>query len=67
MDSKRVIQEFEQLPENEQMKVFSYLNSKERRKQYALFLLSHLKGAGKGTWNMDAQEYLNQLRSDERF
>lgn len=67
MDSKRIIEEIEHLPIREQMEVFSYLNKKEVRKKYATFLLDQLKGSGKNTWQLDAQEYVNQLRSDERL
>lgn len=29
-------------------------------------VLAKYKGIGKGVWNMDAQEHINQLRADDR-
>jgi len=38
----------------------------EKQKK-ALKLLEDLKGIGSGVWKEDAQEYVNRLRSNDRF
>jgi hypothetical protein len=43
------------------------LSEAEKRKKRALRLLDQLKGIGQGIWNEDAQDYVNKLRSNDRF
>jgi hypothetical protein len=42
----------------------SRLTEKQKK---ALKLLEELKGIGTGIWKEDAQEYVNRLRSNDRF
>ena len=67
MRVKQIIEEIEKLPSSEKAEIFTYLNSKIKKKEYVLSLLEEIKGSGKGIWNMDAQEYVNQLRQDDRI
>ena len=64
MDVKKIIEEIEKLPSEKKAEVYSYVNSKLRKKEYLLSIINEIKGSGKGIWNMDAQEYVNQLRDD---
>ncbi len=66
MDVQRIIEEIEKLPSEKRAELFYYVNTKIRKKEYLLSFLDEIIGSGKGVWNMDAQEYINQLRSDER-
>jgi len=65
MDLKKIIEEIEKLPTEKKVELYSYVNSKIRKKAYFLALLDDIKGSGKGVWTLDAQEYINRLRSDE--
>jgi hypothetical protein len=67
MDLKQIIEEIEKLPEAKKVELYSYVNTKVRKKAYLLALLNDIKGSGKGIWNLDAQEYVNRLRSDDRI
>lgn len=66
MDAKKIIEEIEKLPAEGKKEVFSYVNSEMKKKEYVLSILNKFKGSGEGIWNMDAQEYINQLRADDR-
>jgi len=67
MSTKQIIEEIEKLPPADKEEVYSYFSSKLQRKKYALSVLNKIKGSGKNVWGMDAQEYVNQLRSDDRI
>jgi hypothetical protein len=67
MSVKQILEEIEGLSTNEKEQVYSYILEKADRKKYAQKILSKIKGSGKGIWNMDAQEYVNQLRADDRI
>lgn len=66
MDVKKIIEEIEQLPSEKKAELYSNVNSKFRKKEYLLSIINEIKGSGKGILNVDAQEYVNQLR-DDRF
>ncbi|MFM7852444.1 MAG: hypothetical protein ACKO96_11155 [Flammeovirgaceae bacterium] len=67
MSVKQILEEIESLPTSEKEQVYSYILEKADRKKYAQKILGRIKGSGKGIWNMDAQEYVNQLRADDRI
>lgn len=67
MEVKKIIEEIEKLPADEKEELFSYVGGKIRKREYLISILNKIKGSGKGVWNMDAQDYVNQLRSDEQI
>ncbi|MFM7488508.1 MAG: hypothetical protein ACKO13_16475 [Cytophagales bacterium] len=67
MSVKQILEEIEGLPTNEKEQAYLYTLEKADRKKYAQKILGRIKGSGKGVWNMDAQEYVNQLRADDRI
>jgi hypothetical protein len=64
MNIKTIIDEIEKLPSEEKAELYSYVHSKLRKKEYLLSIINEVKGSGKGVWNLDAQEFVNQLRND---
>jgi hypothetical protein len=67
MSAKQIIEQIDRLSEIEQNEIYSYLSERIRRKEYALKALERIRGIGKGLWEKDAQEYINDLRSNDRF
>ena len=50
-----------------QVELYSILTTKLKKREILIKSLDEIRGIGKGVWNVDAQEYVNQLRADERF
>ena len=67
MDLKDIIREIESLPMERQVELHSILTTKLKKREILIKSLDEIRGIGKGVWNVDAQEYVNQLRADERF
>ena len=67
MDLKDIIREIESLPMERQVELYSILTTKLKKREILIKSLDEIRGIGKGVWNVDAQEYVNQLRADERF
>ncbi len=67
MSAKQIIEQIDRLSETEQSEVYNYLSERIRRKEHALKVLERMRGTGKGLWGKDAQEYINELRSNDRF
>ena len=68
MSLGEIIKEIENLSEKERVEVYYLLREKMivKRKEHAISFLNSIMGSGKGVWNMDAQEFVNQLRADDR-
>jgi len=62
-----LIKELEKLPMEESLKVYSYLKDKFEKKERILQSLDEIRGSGKGVWDMDAQEYINKERANDRI
>lgn len=67
MGADDIIREIEKLNSAEKGKLYLYVHSKLKKKEYLHSVLDQIKGSGKGVWGMDAQEYVNQLRKDDRI
>ncbi len=65
MSVKQIIKEIDSLPPDGKKEVLDYLNFKLRKEQ-AHRILSQIRGRGKNVLGLDAQEYVNQLRDDDR-
>lgn len=64
MDIHQLIREIENLPPDKQLEILIYLNSKLKKKEQLLKSIDEVRGIGKGLWDIDAQEYINQMRND---
>ena len=67
MSVNQILKELDSLSTNQKVEVYNYLMSHLTKKELTLAILDSIKGAGKGVWDMDAQEYVNQLRENDRF
>ena len=63
MDVKQIIKEIDTLPQEDRMEIYLHLASKIKRREEVLAILEKYEGV----WDMDAQEYVNQLRTNDRF
>lgn len=62
-----LIQEIRTLDAEDLQKVLQELLKQADRLQLAKDALGKFTGAGKGVWEADAQEYINQLRASDRL
>ena len=62
-----LIKELDKLPMEEGLKVYSYLKNKFEKKERILQSLNEIRGSGKGVWDMDAQDYVNKERANDRI
>jgi hypothetical protein len=62
-----LIKELDKLPLDESLKVYSYLKNKLVKKERILQSLDEIRGIGKGLWDLDAQEYINKERANDRI
>jgi hypothetical protein len=62
-----LIKELDKLPLDESLKVYSYLKNKLEKKERILQSLDEIRGIGKGLWDLDAQEYINKERANDRI
>ena len=67
MDVKGIIKEIDSLPAEGKVEIYSYLTERLKSRDKILKSLEEIRGIGKGIWNMDAQEYINQERANDRF
>lgn len=67
MDAEKIIEQINKLSSEERDKVYLYVGSKIKRKEYLLKVLDKIKGRGKGLWGDDAQSYINREREDDRL
>ena len=64
MDLKEIIQEIEKLSDEKKRELFQIISTQLKKRELAIKSLDKIRGAGKGLWNLDAQEYINQMRED---
>lgn len=62
-----LIKELDKLPLDESLKVYSYLKNKLKNKERILQSLDEIRGIGKGLWDLDAQDYINKERANDRI
>jgi hypothetical protein len=66
-DVQQILKEIEALPEEAQLRILSRLNEKMKNKERIQNSLDEIRGIGKGLWDLDAQEYINRMRADDRL
>ena len=66
MNADQIIIEVDGLPLEGKEKVYSHLKQILKNKEIILKSLEEIRGIGKGLWDMDAQEYINQERANDR-
>ncbi|MFN5170059.1 MAG: hypothetical protein ACK5DD_10550 [Cyclobacteriaceae bacterium] len=66
MSITAILSEIEKLPVKDQIELHGQLSTRLKKRARVLESLNELKGSGKGIWEIDAQEYVSQLRGDER-
>lgn len=67
MSLSDIIKELDKLPMDENLKVFSYLKDKLKKKERILQSLDEIRGIGKGLWDLDAQDYIKKERANDRI
>ena len=67
MDVKQIIKEIDSLPVEGKVEIYSHLTEKLKSRDKILKALEEFRGIGKGIWDIDAQEYINQERANDRF
>ena len=66
MDVKGIIKEIDLLPSEAKVQIYSHIYASLTKREQVLVALEKYRGIGKGIWNMDAQEYINQERANDR-
>ncbi len=66
MDVKGIIKEIDSLPAEGKVEIYSHIYASLTKREQILVALEKYRGIGKGIWNMDAQEYINQERANDR-
>jgi len=64
MSINQIMNEIEKLSEKERLEIYSRLASRINKREEILGILEKYRGKGQGLWGMDAQEYVNQLRTE---
>ena len=59
-----ILKEIDSLNKEEQAQLLNLLLNKISKMKHILSVLDEYKGKGAGIWNTDAQEHINQMRSD---
>ena len=67
MDVKQIIKEIDALPAEGKVEIYSHIHASLSKKEQVLAALERYRGKGKGVWDGDAQEYINQERAHDRF
>ena len=66
MNIQQIIKEIDILPNEGKVELYTYLGQKLRKREHLKSVLESVKGSGQGIWNQDAQEYVNEQRSNDR-
>ena len=64
MSVGQIMNEIEKLSEKERLEIYAKLVSRISKREEVLASLEKYKGKAQGLWNMDAQDYVNQLRAE---
>lgn len=67
MSAESLIEKIEHLSPEEREKVYDHILKIARKREHVRKVLETIRGKGADLWGMDAQEYVNQLRKDDRF
>lgn len=63
---KSIIEQIRKLNTDELELILKEVFENVERKKRATLALNNFIGVGKGIWNLDAQEYVNSLREEDR-
>jgi hypothetical protein len=68
MSTKQIIEEIDNLSPEDKVKVYSYIGEKlnSEKKKKAFLVLEKLRGRGKNILNLEAQDYIRTIRTDDR-
>ena len=66
MSADQIIKEVNGLPLEGKERVYSHLRQILKNKERILKSLEEIRGIGKGLWDIDAQEYINKERANDR-
>lgn len=64
---EKILGDISQLSNDELKILLQEVNKHIEKTEKIRLVLSRIRGKGQGIWNQDAQEFVNQLRTDERF
>ena len=64
---EKILVDISQLSNDELKILLQEVNKHIEKMEKIRLVLSRIRGKGQGIWNQDAQEFVNQLRTDERF
>lgn len=62
-----ILKDIHQLPINDLKIIANEIQRKISVMEKVYAILSEYQGIGKGIWTIDAQEYVNQLRTEDRL
>lgn len=62
-----LIRELETLDTQETEKILQFLLIRVRQQETVRARLAKYRGVGQGIWQEEAQQYVNQLREDDRY
>ena len=62
-----ILQEINALHPDERNLLYQEILKKVKKMEHVLAILSKYKGKGKGIWDNDAQQHINDLRNDDRL
>ena len=61
-----ILQEIDELKPEDQKALLENLLMKIRKMNSLFSIVEKYKGKGKGIWQIDAQDYVNEIRNEER-
>ncbi len=64
---EQILKETGSLHSDEIILIVQELLKRIKKAENVKRIISEYKGAGKGVWKIDAQEYVNESRSDDRI
>jgi len=63
---QHILKEIDELDANDKEKLLQEILKRVDRRNRAKAILNKYQGVGKGIWNTDAQEYVNNKRAEDR-
>ncbi|WP_375416524.1 hypothetical protein [uncultured Hymenobacter sp.] len=65
--TEQLIQEISQLTDREAQAVYEALAQRLAPQNRVAQLLAQVSGSGAGVWGLDAQQYVTEIRENDRF
>jgi hypothetical protein len=66
-DVERILQEIDKLDSRSRQELYRQLKGKRRSSEEAMQRAMKYRGVAKHYWGKDAQEYVNQIRDNDRL